>query len=75
MDFEDDKRIVAPPWIQNSDIGMSENKEAEKKNKKINHMGLAEVEAALKKTEENMKGLTSKYALALLDRKAELQKA
>ncbi|MBX7058389.1 MAG: hypothetical protein K1X75_10025 [Leptospirales bacterium] len=51
---------------------MSEE-QAEKKNKKVNKMSLPEVQAAIKKTEENMKGLTSKYALALLSRKAELE--
>lgn len=49
---------------------MSENQE--KKQKKINKMTPAELEAALKKTEEHMKGLTSKYARALMDRKVEL---
>jgi len=44
------------------------------KNKKVNKMSLAEVDAALKKTEEHMKGLGSAYALALLERKADLQK-
>lgn len=51
---------------------MSESTE-EKKKKKINKMNLAEVEAALKQTEEHMKGMTSKYALALIARKEELQ--
>lgn len=54
---------------------MSEEEETkEAKNKKVNKMSLAEVEAAIKKTEENMAGLTSKYALALLARKEELSK-
>lgn len=44
----------------------------EKKNKKINKMTLSEVESALKKSEEHMKGLNSKYAKSLLTRKAEL---
>ncbi len=39
---------------------------AENKNKKINRMSLAEVEAAIKKTEEHMKGLTSHYAQNLV---------
>lgn len=43
-----------------------------KKNKKINKMSAQELEAALKKTEENMHGLSSKYARALLARKSEL---
>ncbi|MCB1326961.1 MAG: hypothetical protein H7A21_20370 [Spirochaetales bacterium] len=42
------------------------------KNKKIGKMTLAEVETALKKTEEHMQGLSSRYAQALLARKAEL---
>ncbi len=45
----------------------------EKKNKKVNKMDLAEVTAAIKRTEEHMKGLSSKYARALLNRKAELE--
>ncbi len=49
---------------------MSENQE--KKRKKINKMTAEEIDAALKKTEEHMKGLTSRYARALLERKAEL---
>ena len=44
----------------------------EKKNKKINKMTLPEVESALKKTEEHMKSLDSKYAKSLLARKADL---
>ena len=44
----------------------------EKKNKKINNMTLSEIESALKKTEEHMKGLNSKYAKSLLTRKSEL---
>ncbi len=43
------------------------------KNKKVNKMDLGEVSAAIKKTEEKMGGLTSKYALALLARKSELE--
>ena len=42
------------------------------KKKKINKMTLPEIEAALKKTEEHMHGLTSAYAKALLARKEEL---
>ena len=42
------------------------------KNKKVNKMTLPEVDTALKKTEEKMGGLTSKYAQALLHRKSEL---
>ncbi len=49
------------------------DEEKEKKNKKVNKMTLAEVEAALKRTEESMGGLASKYAQALLARKAELK--
>ena len=52
---------------------MSEEKEPEKKNKKVNKMTLQEVEAAIKKTEESMGGLTSRYAHALQARKTELQ--
>jgi hypothetical protein len=44
----------------------------EKKNKKINKMTLSEVESALKKTEEHMKGLNSKYSKALISRKTDL---
>lgn len=51
------------------------SEEPEKKNKKVNKMTLAEVESALKKTEENMGGLTSRYAQALQARKSELQSA
>jgi hypothetical protein len=47
--------------------------ETEKKNKKVNKMSVQELDAALKKTEETMKGLTSKYAKALISRKKELQ--
>ncbi len=50
---------------------MSETEE--KKNKKVNKMTLAEVDDALKRTEEHMKGLDSKYAKALLARKEELK--
>ncbi len=52
---------------------MSEQ-ETEKKNKKINKMSLSEVESALKKSEEHMKGTDSKYAQALLSRKSQLEK-
>ena len=51
---------------------MSEEATEEKKNKKINKMTLSEIESALKKTEEHMKGLDSKYAKTLLSRKTEL---
>lgn len=51
---------------------MADEAVAEKKNKKVNKMTLSEVESALKKTEENMGGLTSRYAKALIARKAEL---
>jgi len=37
-------------------------------------MTLQEVEAALKKTTEHMKGLSSSYAKALQERKAELSR-
>ena len=47
--------------------------EKEKKNKKVNKMTLSEVDAALKRTEETMGGLTSRYAHALQARKTELQ--
>lgn len=46
--------------------------QGEKKNKKINQMSAQEIESALKKTEEHMKGTTSKYAKALIARKEEL---
>lgn len=49
---------------------MSETQE--KKRKKINKMTAAEIDAALKKSEEHMKGLTSKHARALTQRKKEL---
>ena len=42
------------------------------KKKKVNKMSALEIEEALKKTEEKMSGLTSKYAQALLARKQEL---
>ena len=51
---------------------MSEAEE-QKKNKKVNRMTLQEINDALKKTEEHMKGNTSQYAQALLARKAELE--
>ena len=35
-------------------------------------MTAQEIEGALKKTEEHMKGTTSRYAQSLLERKAEL---
>lgn len=49
------------------------SEEAEKKNKKINKMTLAELDEAIKKTEEHMKAMTSQYAKSLLERKKELQ--
>lgn len=52
---------------------MSEENKEEKKNKKVNRMSLQEVEAALKKTQEHMKGTTSKYAKELLARQAALK--
>lgn len=54
---------------------MSEENQKEQKNKKVNKMTITEVEAAIKKSEENMGGLTSKYAQALLARKEELSSA
>lgn len=42
------------------------------KKKKINKMTLEEIEEALKKTQEHMKNLNSKYAQHLLERKKEL---
>lgn len=48
---------------------MADSEEKPAKNKKVNRMNLAEVEAALKKTEEHMKGHTSQYAQKLLVRK------
>jgi len=52
---------------------MSEEKKEEKKNKKVNHMSLQEVDAALKKTQDHMKGLNSKYAKELLARQNDLK--
>lgn len=52
---------------------MADEEEKPAKNKKINKMTPAEIDAALKKTEEHMKGMTSQYARALQARKAELQ--
>ncbi|MFN3604568.1 MAG: hypothetical protein ACK4UJ_07640 [Leptonema sp. (in: bacteria)] len=49
-------------------------KEKQKK-KKINKMNLEEVEEALKKVQEHMKNLNSKYAQHLLERKKELLSA
>lgn len=49
------------------------SEEQEKSNKKVNQMSLEEIKGAIKKTEEHMKGLNSKYALALLARKSELE--
>ena len=51
---------------------MPKEKKEGAKNKKVNKMTLQEVETALKKTEEQMGGLTSKYAQALLSRKETL---
>ena len=51
---------------------MADEEAKEKKNKKVNKMSITEVEAAIKKTEEHMGSLDSKYAKALLARKAEL---
>jgi hypothetical protein len=47
--------------------------EEQPKNKKVNRMSLQEVNDAIKKTEEHMKGHTSQYAQALLARKAQLE--
>ncbi|HBS05884.1 MAG TPA: hypothetical protein DEA96_13020 [Leptospiraceae bacterium] len=47
--------------------------EEQKKNKKINRMTLQEINDAIKKTQEHMKGDTSQYAQALNARKAELE--
>ncbi|MEQ9367395.1 MAG: hypothetical protein RIF32_24395 [Leptospirales bacterium] len=43
------------------------------KNKKINKMSLSEVDAAIKKTQEHMTGMTSSYAVALVARKKDLE--
>lgn len=48
---------------------MADAEEKPQKNKKVNRMTLAEVESALKKSEEHMKGHTSQYARKLLERK------
>lgn len=45
----------------------------ETKNKKINKMTLGEVDAAIKKTQEHMAGMTSTYAAALVARKKDLE--
>lgn len=47
----------------------------ETKNKKINKMSMAELDAAIKKSQEHMAGLTSSYAVALLARKKDLESA
>ena len=47
----------------------------EQKKKKINKMSLTELNAAIKKTEEHMAGLTSAYGQALLARKKDLEAA
>lgn len=52
---------------------MSEETKEEKKNKKVNRMSLQEVEGAIKKTQEHMKGLNSKYAKELVARQNELK--
>jgi hypothetical protein len=52
---------------------MAEENKEEKKNKKVNRMTAQEVEAALKKTQEHMKGTTSKYARELMARQALLK--
>ncbi|MCB1175665.1 MAG: hypothetical protein KDK39_18970 [Leptospiraceae bacterium] len=52
---------------------MADESTEAKKNKKINKMSLTELDAAIKKTEEHMHGLTSAYARALVARKAELE--
>lgn len=44
----------------------------EKKNKKISKMSLAEIESAMKKTEESMNGQNAKYYHHLVARKSEL---
>lgn len=43
------------------------------KNKKINKMSLGEVDAAIKKTQQHMAGMTSTYAVALAARKKDLE--
>lgn len=52
---------------------MSEETKEAKKNKKVNRMTLQEVEGAIKKTQEHMKGLNSKYAKELVARQSELK--
>lgn len=47
-------------------------KEKENKNKKISKMTLAEIEAAIQKSQENMNGSTSLYTKHLKQRKQEL---
>ncbi len=50
-----------------------EAQDALQKKKKINKMNLEQVEKAIQKTEKHMHALSSKYAQALLSRKAELE--
>ncbi|HMU83012.1 MAG: hypothetical protein K1X70_19315 [Leptospirales bacterium] len=52
---------------------MADEQKDEKKNKKVNRMTLSEVDAAIKKTQEHMKGMNSKYAKELVGRQAELK--
>ena len=52
---------------------MADEQKDEKKNKKVNRMTLSEVDAAIKKTHEHMKGMNSKYAKELVGRQAELK--
>lgn len=48
------------------------SEEATPKNKKINKMTMAEVDAAIQKSEEHMKAQNSRYYKSLLARKQQL---
>lgn len=65
--------VVRPGIPGKSGDRMAEENKEEKKNKKVNRMTAQEVDAALKKTQEHMKGTTSKYARELLARQALLK--
>ena len=52
---------------------MSDTKQKEEKNKKINKMTAVELDKAIEKTKENQKSLDSKYGQELLKRKEYLQ--
>ncbi len=60
---------------ENTEAAAEASEPTETKNKKINKMSMAELDAAIKKTQEHMAGLTSSYAVALLARKKDLESA